>query len=90
MSCNCKERVVLSKKGITVDNLRDFCIGHNYFTCGSPRQYEKFFELAFDPMGVKVSELSLIIWVCSSDDMELSNIKKELTDFINTGIEFKD
>ena len=89
MSCNCKQRVVLSKKGITVDNLRDFCIGHNYFTCGSPRQYEKFFELAFDPMGVKVSELSIILWVCSNG-IVLSEIEKELTDFINTGIEFKD
>lgn len=49
-----------------------------------------FFELAFDPMGAKVSELSLILWVCSREDMTLYDIKKELTDFINTGIEFKD
>lgn len=49
----------------TADRLREICIREDWFTGGTVKQYEKFFERAKD--GAEIEELALIIWLCTSD-----------------------
>lgn len=50
------------------DELRSFCIEHDYFTAGTNEQYEKMFRKA--EYGIKLSELALIIDMCSEHTTE--------------------
>ena len=55
--------------------LRDICIKHNWFTCGTSTQYSKLFDKAAE--GATIHDLALIIWLCS-DEVPMAEIKEEL------------
>ena len=57
------------------DDLRMFCIENDYFTCGTNRQYEKLFQA--NRTGASISDISLIIWLCS-DDVPKYEIREKL------------
>lgn len=46
-------------------NLRNLCIAHNWFTCGSCEQYEKLFYA--NENGCPIEEIATIIWLCSDE-----------------------
>lgn len=48
----------------TAYELRSLCIKNDWFSAGSNAQYEKFFEA--NENGATISQLALIIWICSS------------------------
>lgn len=50
----------------TRENLRQLCIKHNWFTCGSCEQYEKMFYA--NENGCPIEEIATIIWVCSDEN----------------------
>ena len=52
-------------KLIDTYELRKLCIANNWFTAGSINQYEKLFERNNEE--ASITELSIIIWVCSSN-----------------------
>ena len=45
--------------------LRQLCIHHNWFTCGSIEQYEKLFYA--NEHKCPIEEIATIIWLCSDD-----------------------
>ena len=45
--------------------LRELCIKNDWFTCGTIKQYEKLFDR--NKEGASITELSIIIWVCSNN-----------------------
>lgn len=45
--------------------LLDLCVRNNWFTAGSIKQYEKLFDRNNE--GASIEELSIIIWICSSN-----------------------
>ena len=47
----------------THNNLRDLCITHSWFTCGTNEQYEKLFYA--NENGYSLKEIAIIIWLCS-------------------------
>ena len=47
--------------------LRLLCICHNWFTCGTNKQYEKL--LYANEHGCPIEEIATIIWLCSDDKM---------------------
>ena len=60
-----------------VMRLRQYCINHKYFTCGSYEQYNKFFELAKAKAPADV--LAIILWVCSNfSTSEIQKVSKEV------------
>lgn len=50
-------------KRLNSTELRALCIRENWFTCGSIKQYSRFF-LRNDE-GASPEELATIIWICS-------------------------
>ena len=56
--------------------LRALCIRENWFTYGTIRQYEKLFER--NKEGASINELSIIIWICSSPEIEKEDIYKKI------------
>lgn len=65
-------------------NLRNLCIAHNWFTCGSCEQYEKLFYA--NENGCPIEEIATIIWLCSDEEYcrrdILSELKKELEEYL--------
>ena len=56
-------------KNYTVTNserLRKICIEHNWFNCGTSKQFEKLFYA--NAMGCPIDEISTIIWLCSDEE----------------------
>lgn len=49
----------------TRENLRQLCIRHDWFTCGSNEQYEKLFYA--NEHGCPLEEIATIIWLCTDD-----------------------
>ena len=45
--------------------LRELCIKNDWLTCGTIKQYEKLFDR--NKAGASISELSIIIWICSNN-----------------------
>lgn len=56
--------------------LRALCIRENWFTSGSIEQYERMFER--NKQGATLNELSIIIWICSSPEIEKEYIYSKL------------
>lgn len=52
--------------------LRLLCICHNWFTCGTNKQYEKLFYA--NEHGCPIEEIATIIWLCSDDKMPRRDI----------------
>ena len=48
----------------TAEELRSLCIKNHWFGSGSNEQYVKFFQA--NENGATLSQLALIIWICSS------------------------
>lgn len=57
------------------DKLRCLCIEHNWFTCGSNRQYEKLFEM--NEQGAAIEQIATVIWLCSDEDI-LENCRRDI------------
>lgn len=56
-----------NKEGrIDNDKLRCLCIKNHWFTCGTTRQYEKFFEM--NEEGASIEQLATVIWLCSDEE----------------------
>lgn len=60
----------------SLDALRTLCIKHNWFNGGTNSQYVKLFDRAHE--GASLEELAIIIWVCTADEVEQSEIVEEL------------
>jgi hypothetical protein len=56
----------------TTWNLRQLCIDHNWFTCGSIEQYEKLFYA--NEHGCPIEEIATIIWLCSDDECRRADV----------------
>lgn len=57
------------------DKLRSLCIDHDWFTCGSNRQYEKLFEM--NEQGAGIEQIATVIWLCSDEDI-LENCRRDI------------
>ncbi len=60
-----------------------FCNKYQYFTCGSPKQYEMFFDRAKNaPEEITrdqyLRELSAMLWICSDGKNSVDTIRKVL------------
>lgn len=53
-------------------SLRELCIDHNWFTCGSNNQYTKLFYA--NEHGCPIEEIATIIWLCSDDECRRADI----------------
>ena len=53
----------------------NLCNKNQYFTCGSCRQYDKFFDMVKD--GVHLEIIARVLWVCSSDNYSYEGIYKD-------------
>lgn len=64
---------------IEMNDLRTFCIKHDYFTNGDNEQYSRLFTLC--EMGASVDVLAATIWTCSpcADLKEITAQLNELT-----------
>ena len=62
---------------ITAEDLRTFCINHEYFTSGSSEQYSRMFDLC--RMGASIEALASVIWACSPC-ADLNEITEQLND----------
>ena len=60
----------------TPEDLRSLCIRKGWFTGGSNRQYEKLFFA--NEIGLPLSHIATIIWICSSDEWSRRSILDEL------------
>lgn len=49
------------------DKLRNMCIAHNWFTCGTNGQYNKLFEM--NEQGAGIEQIATVIWLCSDTDI---------------------
>lgn len=60
-----------------IDNykLRSLCIAHDWFTCGTNRQYDKLFEM--NEQGASIEHIATVIWVCSDEDAE-GNTRRDI------------
>lgn len=56
--------------------LRSLCIKNGWFTCGTGRQYDKLFRA--NVSGWSIKELAAIIWLCSDDDCDPSDIMEKI------------
>ena len=45
--------------------IRDLCIGKQWFTCGSCKQYDRMFDM-LDRPEFSIRDVALVIWTCSS------------------------
>ena len=72
-----EESVNIDTVEVTIDfwDLRGLCIKNNWFTCGTPTQYSKLFEMA--EARATIHDLALIIWICS-DEVPMETIKEGL------------
>lgn len=53
------------------DQLRNLCIEHNWFTCGTNRQYSKLFDM--NEQGAGIEQIATVIWLCSDTDIPENN-----------------
>ena len=65
----------------------EFCNKYQYFTSGTIKQYQAFFDRAKNaPKEVTLkqylSELSAIIWICSDGKDDIDTIRKNLFETI--------
>lgn len=62
----------------TVDSasLRELCIKNNWFTGGTCEQYDKLFQVNRDCENFSFSDVALIVWLCSNEELE--SIKEKL------------
>lgn len=58
------------------DELRELCFHENWFTCGTTKQYGRL--LRRNEEGASINELSIIIWLCSSSEIEKEDIYKKI------------
>lgn len=60
---------------LTTMDVYGLCNKHQWFTCGTNRQYEKMFDYVREEKIVasatdKIRKLATIIWICSNDFSE--------------------
>ena len=53
------------------DELRNLCIKHEWFTCGTNSQYEKLFEM--NEQGASIEHIATVIWTCRHTDVQDNN-----------------
>lgn len=58
----------MKKERLDSGKLRNICIEHDWFTCGSIEQYEKLFQA--NDIGAGIDELATIIWICSNAEKQ--------------------
>lgn len=61
---------------MSVDKVYRLCNKHQWFTCGATSAYDKMFELVKNGYGVE--KVAIAIWVCSREEVELTDIMNEL------------
>ena len=57
------------------DRMYRLCNARMYFTCGSPSQYGKFFDLV--ERGVHLEIIATTLWICSSDTFDYDSIYRD-------------
>ena len=76
----------------STEMLRELCITHKWFTCGSNEQYNKLFYA--NENGCPIEEIATIIWLCSDDEWRRMDILDELRiariDFLKRMFNIKD
>lgn len=62
------ETMIVNKDGIKMATceLWSLCVKHNWFTCGTTRQYNKLFEML--EMESSLAEIVTVIWICSDEE----------------------
>lgn len=63
------------KGNVAYNRMYRLCNEKKYFTCGSPRQYEKFFDLV--ERAVHLEIIATTLWVCSDDSFDYSTIYRD-------------
>ena len=58
--------------------LRQLCIAHDWFTCGTIEQYEKLFYA--NENGCPIEEIATIIWLCSDENCRRVDVLDILTE----------
>lgn len=58
--------------------LQDLCIKNDWFTCGSPEQFDKLFDANSEMASIE--DIATIIWVCSSPSIDRRDIISALLD----------
>ncbi len=69
----------ISKPKYSVTNngtLAARCVKHQWFTCGTPEQYEKMFIA--NQEGATIEEIASMIWICSDDTVARRDVLQEL------------
>jgi hypothetical protein len=57
------------------DKLRNLCIEHDWFTCGTNSQYEKLFEM--NEQGAAIEQIATVIWLCSDSNV-FENCRRDI------------
>ena len=68
----------------TNEELRSLCIRHDWFTCGSCRQYDKLFQMNSECASIE--EIATVIWLCSDDEKHCR--RDILAELKNTKVEY--
>lgn len=73
-----KEVKMVQLKGFDArDKVYALCVKRRYFTCGSPRQYDRFLDCV--KKGVWLETLARMLWLCSSEEFEdYNSVYKDL------------
>ena len=60
----------------SIATLVNLCCQNNWFNDGSNTQYQKLFERA--EKGASFEELAVIIWLCTANEIDITDVAKEL------------
>lgn len=68
---------------LTIMNVYGLCNRHQWFTCGTNRQYEKMFDYVRENNikatdTEKLKKVATMIWLCSDDNFTEEEIYEEL------------
>lgn len=63
------------KGGEARNRMYRLCNARQYFTCGSPKQYEKFFDLV--ERAVHLEIIATTLWLCFSDNFDYGTIYRD-------------
>lgn len=55
------------------EKIYSLCCRENYFSCGTLSQYDRMFFMSTNE-NITVRDLSIMIWTCSSNDVQLCDI----------------
>lgn len=60
---------------VAYDRMYRLCNKKQYFTCGSCRQYDKFFEMVREKMSLE--SIARVLWVCSNDNFTYEEVYQD-------------